>query len=134
MKCLKILLWLTAIGCLAAVPFLFLPWATVENIGAGFGLEAFPNSPIAIYYFKIAFGVFGLIGVFFIILARNPFAYEPMLQLGAYGLILFGLLALFLGNTLGIPSIVYLGDGLSGLILGTAILFFASKAKKALEV
>lgn len=128
------MLWLTAIGCLAAVPFLFLPWTTVESIGSNFGLEAFPNSPIAIYYFKIAFGVFGLIGIFFIILARNPFGYGPMLHLGAYGLILFGLSALILGNTLEIPSIVYLGDGLSGLILGTAILFFASKAKQTQEV
>jgi uncharacterized membrane protein YuzA (DUF378 family) len=133
MKCLKVMLWLTAIGCLAAAPFLFLPWTTVESIGSNFGLEAFPNTPLAIYFFKVTFAVFGLIGAFFIILARNPFGYGPMLHLGAFGLILFGLLALIFGNNLEIPYIVYLGDGLSGLILGAAILFFASKAKQARE-
>jgi hypothetical protein len=44
-------------------------------------------------------------------------------------LILFGLSALVLGNSLDMPVIVYLGDGLAGLILGAAILFFASKTK-----
>jgi uncharacterized membrane protein YuzA (DUF378 family) len=131
MKYLKFVLWLTAIGCLAAVPFLFLPWTTVQSIGAWFGVEPFPATPVAIYFLKIAFAVFGLIGVFFIILARNPFACGPMLYLGAYGLILFGLSALVLGNSLGMPTIVYLGDGLSGLVLGAAILFFASKSKQA---
>jgi uncharacterized membrane protein YuzA (DUF378 family) len=123
------MLWLVAISCLAAVPFLFLPWATVENIGSSFGLQTFPNTPTAIYFLKISFAVFGLIGVFFFILARNPFGYGPMLHLGAYGLILFGLSALVLGNSLDMPVIVYLGDGLAGLILGAAILFFASKTK-----
>ena len=133
MKSLKVALWVTAIGCLTAVPFIFLPWAAVESIGSWFGIESLPDMPIAVYFFKVVFGVFGLIGVFFIILARNPLKYGPMLNLGAFGLILFGLLALILGLSIGLPLIVYIGDGLSGLVLGIVILVFSSRSKQALK-
>lgn len=130
MKTLKFVLWVPAIGCLSAVPFIFLPWSVIESIGSWFGIESLPSMPIAVYFFKVTFGVFGLIGVFFVILARNPLESRPMLSLGAFGLILFGLLTLVAGLYLGLPPIVFLGDGLSGLVLGIAILFLSSKLKQ----
>lgn len=130
MKTLKFVLWVPAIGCLSAVPFIFLPWSVIESIGSWFGIESLPSMPIAVYFFKVTFGVFGLIGVFFVILARNPLESRPMLSLGAFGLILFGLLALVAGLYLGLPPIVFLGDGLSGFVLGIAILFLSSKLKQ----
>jgi len=133
MKSLKAALWIAAIGCLTAVPFIFSPWTAIESIGSYFGITSLPNTPIAIYFFKVAFGVFGLIGVFFIILALNPWNYGSMLYLGAFGLILFGLLALILGVSISLPPIVYLGDGLSGLILGIVILFSSSKSKQPVD-
>lgn len=133
MTSLKVALWVTALGCLSAVPFIFLPWAALESIGSWFGIESLPDTPIAVYFFKVAFGVFGLIGVFFIILAKNPLKYGPMLNLGAFGLILFALLALILGFSLGLPPIMYIGDGLSGLVLGIVILIFSSRPKQALK-
>lgn len=129
MRSLRIALWFAAIGCLTATPFIFLPWAAVESIGSWFGIEPLPALPIAVYFFKVVFGVFGLIGVFFIILARNPLQYGAMLNLGAFGLMLFGLSALIFGFYLGIPAIVYIGDGLSGLVLGIAILVLSSRAR-----
>lgn len=131
MKTLKIVLWISAGGCLTAVPFIFLPWSVIEIIGSWFGIDSLPSSEIAIYFFKVAFGIFGLIGVFFIILAKNPMGYGAMLNLGAIGLILFGFLAFTIGLFIGLPPVVYLGDGLSGLVLGIVILAFSSKLKKA---
>jgi hypothetical protein len=133
MNALKIALWIIGIGCLTAVLFLFLPWAVVESMVSWSGVELLPDTPILIYFYKVIFGVFGLIGVFFIILARNPFKYGSMLNLGAFGLILFGLLALILGFMIGIPPIVYLGDSLTGLVFGVAILIFSAKCKQALK-
>lgn len=130
MKSLKVALWVTAIGCLTAVPFIFLPWSVVESIGSWFGIESLPNSPIAVYFFRVVFGVFGCIGVFFMLLARNPLQYGRMLDLGAFGLILFGLLALIMGIAIGLPFIVYVGDGLSGLVLGIVIVISSSKSKR----
>jgi hypothetical protein len=133
MKSLKVALWVAAFGCLTAVPFIFLPWGAVESIISWFGIEPMPNVPIVIYIFRVVCGVIGLIGVYFIILARNPLNYGPMLDLGAYGLILFGLLALILGLKIGMPPIAYIGDALSGLILGIIIAIFSSKAKRELK-
>jgi len=133
MKGLKIALWIAAIGCLTAVPFVILPWAVVENLVLWFGVEPIPNVPIAMYLFRVVCGIFGLIGIYFIILARNPLGYGPMLDLGAYGLIIFGLLSLLVGSNTGLPAIVYIGDALSGLILGTIITLFSYKARQALN-
>ncbi len=130
MKGLKIALWIAAISCLTAIPFVFLPWSAVVGFSSWFGVETLPDTPIAIYFFKITFAVFGLIGIFFAILARNPFNYGPMLNLGGLGLILFGVLALSTGFFSAVPPIVYLGDGLSGLILGIAVLFFISRTEQ----
>lgn len=127
MTILKVALWLAAIGCLTAIPFVFLPWTTIGSIGSWFGIESIPESAIAVYFFRVAFGVFGLIGVFFVILARNPLEYGAMLDLGAFGLMLFGVLVLVMGYSLDLRPVVYLGDGLFGLILGIAI--FSSKTK-----
>ena len=130
MKGLKITLWIAALGCLSAVPFVILPWGVVENLALWFGIDPLPNTPIVVYLFRVACGIFGLIGIYYIILAKNPLAYGPMLGLGTYGLILFGLLSLIVGSSIGLPTIVYIGDGLSGLILGTLTTVFAYKVRR----
>lgn len=131
MKSLKAALWICAIGCLAAVPFMVLPWATTRAIMVYFGVDSAPDIPVLVYSFRITCGVFGLIGIYFIILARNPLAYGPMLNLGAYGLLTFGLLALILGLSLEVNPLVFIGDALSGIVLGSIIAFLSSRARRA---
>lgn len=133
MKSLKIALWLAAIGCLAAVPFIALPWSVLEKIILWFGVGPISDNQLVMYFLRVSCGVYGLIGIFFIILAKNPLAYGPMLNFGAYGLIIFGLLSLIVGVGLDISPKVYTGDFLSGLILGIVIIVFSSRAKRALE-
>jgi len=131
MKSLKLALWIAAIGCLVAVPFIVLPWSIVENIIRWFGIEPLPYVPAVMYLFRIVCGLVGLIGIYFIILARNPLGYGPMLKLGAYGLIIFGLLSLILGVTLEMPPKVYIGDALSGLILGIVIIILSFRVQES---
>lgn len=130
MKSLKLALWITAIGCLVAVPFIVLPWSIVENIILLFGIEPLPNNPVVMYLFRIVCGIVGLIGIYFIILARNPLGYGPMLKLGAYGLIIFGSLSLILGVSLVMPPKVYIGDALSGLVLGIVIIILSFRVQR----
>jgi len=85
------------------------------------------------YLFRVSCGVYGLIGIFFIMLAKDPLNYGPMLYVGAYGLIIFGLLSLIVGGNLEITPKVYTGDFLTGSIFGVAIIVLSSKAKKALN-
>jgi hypothetical protein len=133
MKNLKIVLWICAVGCLTAVPLVILPWCIIENIMVCFGLTAIPDIPAAMYFVRIACGVFGLIGIFFIILAKNPLNYGPMLNLAAYGLVVFGLLSLILGLSLKMSPIVYLGDAIFGIVLGIVIAVLSSKAQRAIK-
>lgn len=133
MKSLKIALWIPAIGCLMAVPFIFLPWSVVESISAWFAAEPLPTTPIAVYYFKVVFGIFGLIGVFFVMLARDPLKHGEMLNLAAFGLMTYGLLALIVGFFNGISAAVYIADGLSGTLLGVVILFLSTRLKTRLK-
>ena len=130
MKSLKIALWICALGCLTAIPFIVLPWGIIEDIMMWFGLKPVPDIPAVMYFIRIACGVFGLIGIFFIILARNPLDYGPMLNLGAYGLIVFGLLGLILGLSLKISPTVFWGDAIFGIVLGIVIAILSSKAQR----
>ena len=130
MKSLKIALWVAAIGCLTAVPFIVLPWHVLDKIVLWFGFEPIPNDRLIMYILRVSCGVYGLIGVYFIILARNPLVYGPMLDLGAYGLAIFGLLSLIIGLSLEISPRVFAGDALSGLILGIVIIVLSSKVKR----
>lgn len=128
MKFLQAALCVTAFGCLTAFPFIFLPLNAVNEIITRFGAQPFPNLPSVVYLFRIACAIICLIGVFFVILALNPMRYGPMLRLGAYGLIIFGVLSLVFGSTLELPKVVFIGDGAAGLILGTLIATLAKKA------
>ncbi len=133
MKHLKIALGVTAIGCLTAVPFIFLPWEVLQDFISRFGIDPLPRMPVFIYFFKVVCGVCGLIGLFFILLTRNPMGYGRMLELGGYGLLIFGLLALITGASLGIPLIVYFGDGIFGVVLGTLISILSSKLRRSIQ-
>ena len=133
MKSLKIALWVAAIGCLTAVPFILFPWCVVENFIQWFGVEPVSESPVVIYLFRVVCGISGLIGIYYIMLARNPLGCGPMLNLGAYGLIAFGLISLITGLSMGISPKIYIGDALSGLILGIIITVLSFRAKKDLS-
>jgi hypothetical protein len=130
MKSLKVALWITAIGFLTTVPFIFLPWSVLDAITSFTGHDPIPDIPVVIYLTKICCVIAGFIGIFFIILARNPLGYGPMVYLGAYGLIVLGLLELILGLTIDISPIVYIGDAFFALILGIIILVLSLKCKK----
>jgi hypothetical protein len=133
MKSLKIILWICGIGCLTTIPLIVFPWNMVEKLYRWFGQEPIPAVPAAMYLFRITNGLVGLIGVFFIMLARNPLRFGPMLSLSSYGLIFFGLLALVSGLTAGMSPVIYLGDGLFGLAFGVVILILSSKAQRTLN-
>lgn len=128
MKSLKIALWICAIGCLTAIPFTVLPVPMTW-----FGLKPISDIPELMYFIRVTCGVYGLIGIYFIILARNPLGYGAMLNLSAYGLIAFGLLGLILGLNLKISLIIYLGDALFGIVLGSVIAILSSKTQRDLK-
>jgi uncharacterized membrane protein YjjP (DUF1212 family) len=72
--------------------------------------------------------MFGLIGIFFLILARNPLKYGAMLLLAAYGLLCFAVFCLAGGIRYGLPVWIYSGDVIFGAVAGSLLLIFRKKA------
>lgn len=130
MNNLKIILWICGIGCLTAFPFIVLPWALIENLYRWFGQEPVPGVPPAMYLFRITCGVVGLVGIYFIILARNPSTYLLLIKFSAFGLMAYGLLCVIVGLIVGMFPVIFLGDGLFGIILGVVIVILSAKAQK----
>lgn len=130
MNYLKTTLWISAIGFLLAAPFIVLPWGIVENIFLMFGAGAISGEPITVYLFRIICGMAVLMGLFFVMLARNPLQYVPLVKLGGYGLMLFGLFSLLAGLSSTMPLKLYIGDVLFGLVFGVIIILLVAKVSK----
>jgi hypothetical protein len=72
-----------------------------------------------------------MIGIFFVILARNPLKYGAMLPLAAYGLVCYGIFCLVGGIRYGLPVWTYSGDVIFGVAAGVLILVLRKKTMRA---
>jgi hypothetical protein len=132
MKGLKIMLWICAIRFLPAFIPAVIPWpafvAGVESLGIQPpGTDEFTKIMI-----RLSLAGFGMVGIFFVILARNPFKYGVMLPLAAYGLVGFGIVTLVAGiRYIGLPVWTYSINTIFGVVAGVLLLIFRNKALQA---
>ena len=127
MKGLKVVLWICAICCLSGFVFAALPWRFTVAWFQWTGAEPPTPDAITVYAFRLFMAVSGIIGIFFVILARNPLKYGAMLQFAAYGLLCYGVFCLVGGIKYTIPLGTYLGDVIFGLVAGVLLLIFRRK-------
>jgi hypothetical protein len=128
MRGLKIILWICAICFLEAFIFAHLPWPAINAWLQWMGVQPPIAEPITIFLFRISMAMFGMIGIFFVILAKDPLKYGAMLPLSAYGLLCYGILFLVLGIGYGLPVWIYSIDVVLGLVAGVLILVFQKRA------
>ena len=128
MKGLKIILWITGICCLPGFVFAALPWRVVTASCDWAGIQAPVALPITVLVYRLCCAMCGAIGVFFVILARNPLKYGRMLLLAAYGLAGYGILSLVGGIRYGLPAWTYSGDVIFGVVAGVLLLIFRKRA------
>ena len=128
MKSLKVTLWICGVLCLLSFIFAALPWRVITALCEWVGFQFPAASPIIVYMIRLCLAVVGLIGVFFIILGRNPLKYGAMLLLAAYGLLCYGLFCLVGGIRYALPVWMYAGDVIFGFVAGVLILMFRKKA------
>jgi len=131
MKGLKITLWICGIFCMLGFIGVALPWNAISTLCQWFGVQPPVAEPITVYMIRLCLAITGLIGVFFIILARNPLKYDGMLLLAAYGLLCYGLFCLVGGICYTLPACAYAGDIIFGFLAGVLILIFRKKAIQA---
>ncbi len=134
MKGLKITLWVCAISFLTCFIAAALPWQVLTAWCNQYGVIITTTEPLIVYMARMSLMIFGMIGVFFIILARNPQKYGELLVFAAYGLLLLGVLVLIgsilyiLPTALPITTITTLVKVFFYFILGALILLFRKGA------
>ncbi|MCJ7774095.1 MAG: hypothetical protein MUP22_13300 [Desulfobacterales bacterium] len=127
MKGLKIILWICAISCLVGFVGAVVPWKVITALYQVFDVQPFTSEPVSVYTFRVFLVMTGMIGIFFVILARNPLKYDVMLKLAAYGLVFFGVICLLFGFIYWLPVWLYIGDALFCIIAGLLLLAFRKK-------
>ena len=127
MKSLKITLAVCGVLCLSGFLFAVTPWMCIEAMMQWVDLQP-PNTALSVYVTRIALAICGFIGVFFIMLARNPLKYGGMVPLAAYGLLAYALLCLAGGIRYRLPVGAFVGDVVFGCLAGLLILTFHKQA------
>jgi ABC-type Fe3+-siderophore transport system permease subunit len=128
MKGLKNTLWVCAIVFLLSFIFAALPWRAITAWANQFGVQIPDAEPWTVFWARLLCATFGMIGVFFVFLARNPLEYGGMLLLSAYGLLFLGVAVLMGSLRYELPFITYIVDVIFCFITGTLILLFRRKA------
>jgi len=131
MKGLKIILWICAICCLLGFIGAVLPWGVITALFQWVGVQPPTAEPITVLIIRLCSAISGMIGIFFVVLARNPLKYGAMLPLAAYGLLCYGVLCLVGGIRYGLPVWTYSGDVIFGIVAGVLILVLRKKAMRA---
>lgn len=133
LKILKAVLYVVGIGYLFSFVVLFLPWDIMDRVFHFFRMEPIPEVPVAMYIIRVSYALFGLVGIFFIILAANPLRYPAMLTLAFGGMLALGIVMLYAGLLYEIESPWYLADPLFCFMAGIAIplSWWQARKKKA---
>ena len=127
MKGLKIILWICAVSCLLGFICAALPWSAIITFYHWSGVQP-PFDATTVFLVRLFLATFGMTGIFFVILARNPLNYDAMLLLSAFGLICFGIFYLVGGIRYGLPIWYFSQKSISCAVFGVLILVFRKKA------
>ena len=122
MRILKIILWISAIGCLLSGLGTFLPVSMLGSIVKVFGVQAFPDSPIFVYVLRIVSALAVATGVYLVILALDPMKYPALIPFTGLASVFLGLVGGITGLAVGMSPLWFLGDSLSCLIVCVLIL------------
>jgi hypothetical protein len=133
MKGLKSILWIAGVVCLLAVLGLVLPMSTLDQMTQVLGGVSLPEGPLVIYGVRAISATFMAIGVFYIMLARDPGRYGPMVPFSGAAAVFLGITCGVTGIALGLSVLVYLGDSAGCIIMGILILVFWNKSRRETE-
>jgi hypothetical protein len=118
---LRVVLWVAGAGCGMAAFGVVAPWDWMSSWMAAFGAEEMSASPMRVYGMRAACATWVFVGLFFLLVARNPLAYAPFLNLAIGGLLCVGLVCLITGVAVGMQPPWYLTDVAFCWIIGALL-------------
>jgi len=131
MRGLKICLWMGGAFCLLSVFGVFLPISVFESIAKCFGVESagFADSPLIEYAVRLMSGTYVAVGVYLVILAREPMKYGVLVPFTAVASVLLGAGCVVTGMMVGMPVQWFLGDGVPCIVFGVVVLLLWRRVK-----
>ena len=133
MRGLKVCLWIVGLACVLSVCGLVMPISLMDRLASAFGAAPLPDSAAFEYLVRAMSATFVGIGVFYIILALRPEAYGPMVPFSGVAGVFVGVVCGITGLAVGVPSMWYLGDASSCIVLGVLILVFWGRARRGMS-
>jgi len=131
MRGLKICFWVGGFFCLLSLVGVFLPVAVLESIFKCFGVDAAGvlGRPMVEYIVRLVAGTYGAVGVYLLILAKEPMRYGALVPFTAVASLLLGAGCIVIGMMVGMPAKWFLGDAGGCLVFGVVVLLLWWRVK-----
>lgn len=110
---------------LLAVP---MPYEWMQSIDRALGLGELPHSPIIGYLTRSLSALYGICGLFTLVISLDVDRYRPLVHLWGWSAIGFGAILLAIDLAVGMPFGWTLVDGSAGFVLGGIVLWLARRA------
>ena len=125
-------MWLGGVFCLLSVVGVFLPISVFESIAKYFGVESpgFADQPLVEYAVRLMSGTYVAVGVYLVILAREPMKYGVLVPFTAVASVLLGAGCVVTGLMVGMPVQWFLGDGVPCIVFGVVVLLLWQRVKQ----
>jgi len=130
---LRVVLWIAGVGCGIAIFGVVVPWDWLSSWSAAYGLEEMSADPLWVYGMRAACATWAFVGVFFLLVARDPTAYAPFLNLAIGGLLFVGLVCLITGAAVSMQPPWYLTDVAFCWVVGLLLLLWRQPRAVASE-
>jgi hypothetical protein len=130
MRGLKICLWIAGVGCLLAGIALFLPIGALDSMVRLFSEESLPRSAVSFYLLRLVLATYFGIGLFYVILARDPMRYGVMIPFSGIIAVFIGIVCAAAGLLYEMPVLWFLGDAIASIVMGVLIFIFWQKAQR----
>jgi len=133
MRALNTVLWIAGLACVLSVVGLLLPMSGLEAMAGWFGDQPLSSRPVFEYGLRVMCATYVVIGVFLIILARDPQRYGPMVPFTGIAALALGVCCGVTGLLVGLPLAWFAGDALACILVGILVLAFWRRAAKPAE-
>ena len=131
LKLLRLFLGFSALAWGVSLYGVFASWSAATRALQELGAGTIPSDPMLDYWLRMASGAFGLVGVWYVVLALSPRKYAVAIPWFGWLMIAEGLILLVHGIRLSLPPFPFYGDMAACFLGGGGIVGCASAARQS---